>query len=131
MELFNEVITLFTLYLMMCFSDFVVDPETRSFCGFGFIGVISLYAAVHIMFLLTGVYMQIRHLVRSKYYARRNKKILARRKQQQATPMTDAQRLQKLDKDEVEVKLKNEPTEREMLENIPEVSDHRLEISDD
>ena len=45
--------------------------------------------------------------------------------------MTDAQRLQKLDKDEVEIKLKNEPTEREMLENIPEVSDHRLEISDD
>ena len=79
MEMFNEVITLFILYLMMCFSDFVLDPETRSFCGFGFIAVICLYAFTHILFLIINVCLQIRHTIRSKYYARRNKKILARR----------------------------------------------------
>ena len=76
MEIFNEMITLQVLYLMMCFSDFVLDPEIRSFCGLAFIVVVCLYAAVHIFFLLSNVYAQIRHLIRKKYYARRNKKIL-------------------------------------------------------
>ena len=88
MELFNEIITLCTLYLMMCFSDFVVDPETRSLCGFSFIAVICLYAATHIFFLLTSVYRQMRHLIRSKYYARRNKKLLAERQQEATSKLT-------------------------------------------
>ena len=77
MEMFNEIITLCALYLMMCFSDFVGDPETRSLCGIAFIFVICLYAANHILFLLINVCMQVRHLIRSKYYAYRNQKMLA------------------------------------------------------
>ena len=33
MELFNEVTTLGSLYLVMCFTNFVWDPVTRSICG--------------------------------------------------------------------------------------------------
>ena len=32
-ETFNEIITLITLYLLMCFSDFVPDEERRSELG--------------------------------------------------------------------------------------------------
>ena len=77
MEMFNEIITLCALYLMLCFSDFVGDPETRSFCGIAFISVICLYAANHILFLVINVCMQVRHLIRTRYYANRNKKMLA------------------------------------------------------
>ena len=33
LETFNEIITLVTLYLMMCFSDFVSDEKRRSELG--------------------------------------------------------------------------------------------------
>ena len=79
MELFNESITLCTLYLMMCFSDYVLDPETRSVAGLMFIVVLCLYAALHMFFLVLNLCSQIRHFIRSKYYARRNKKILEER----------------------------------------------------
>ena len=68
MEIFSEVISLWVLYLMMCFSDFVADPETRSSCGVAFMAIVGLYAGVHIFFLLANVYAKIRHLVRKKYY---------------------------------------------------------------
>ena len=80
MEMFNEIITLCALYLMLCFSDFVGDPETRSFCGIALISVICLYAANHILFLVINVCMQVRHLIRTKYYANRNKKMLVKMK---------------------------------------------------
>ena len=82
MELFNEVITLFVLYLLMCFSDFVADPETRNECGKALIALCCCYALVHILFLIINTVLQIRHLIRSKYYARRNKKILLKNQEQ-------------------------------------------------
>ena len=78
-EVFNEVITLMILYLMMCFSDFVGDPKTRSHCGVAFIVIILFFVSVHILILTIGVYKQVRHLIRSKYYARRNLKLLKNR----------------------------------------------------
>ena len=30
LETFNEVLNMFTFYLLMCFSDFVGEAETRS-----------------------------------------------------------------------------------------------------
>lgn len=79
METFNEVITLFTLYLLLCFSEFVPDPKVRNECGKAFIAVIILYAAVHIYFLIADVLRQLRHTIRKKYYERRNKKLMAKR----------------------------------------------------
>lgn len=78
METFNEVITLFTLYLLMCFSDFVPDPQMRNECGKAFIAVVILYAAVHIYFLMADVLGQLRRTLRKKYYNRRNKKLMAK-----------------------------------------------------
>ena len=78
METFNEIITLLTLYLLMCFSDWVADPLIRNECGKAFIAVVILYAAVHIYFLLADVLGKIRHSIRKKYYTRRNKKIMVK-----------------------------------------------------
>ena len=52
MELLNELATLAALYMMMMFTDFVGDPATRNTCGWAFIGVIILFLAIHLLFLL-------------------------------------------------------------------------------
>ena len=52
MELFNEVTTVWVLYTVMCFSDYVVDPIGRSICGWAFIGVVILFLAIHILLLI-------------------------------------------------------------------------------
>lgn len=59
---------------MMCFSDFVPDPETRSDCGYAFIAFIAFYATLHILFIVINTIVQVRQGIRRKYYARRNKK---------------------------------------------------------
>ena len=51
METFNEVITLLVLYLLMCFSDFIVDPVVRDKCGKVYIAILIFYALVHIVLL--------------------------------------------------------------------------------
>ena len=66
METFSEVTTLFVLYMMMCFTDFVPDPMMRSHCGKAFIGIICIYAAVHIFFLLKNVCVQIRKAIQAR-----------------------------------------------------------------
>ena len=52
METFNEVGNLFTLYLLMSFSDFVPDAETRNKIGLFFIVYLSFFALVHICILI-------------------------------------------------------------------------------
>lgn len=79
LELFNEIVTMMTLYLMFCFSDWVPDPEARSNCGFAFISVLGLYAAVHIFLLTANMCVKIYQSLRKKYYIRRNRLILAKR----------------------------------------------------
>ena len=55
-QTYNEVMSIFALYMFMCFSDFNGDPMTRSQCGWAFIGVVCLFAFVHIAILLSDVY---------------------------------------------------------------------------
>ena len=57
METFSEIITIFVLYMMLCFTDYILDPMMRSYCGKFFIGVICSYAMVHIILLLTDLYL--------------------------------------------------------------------------
>ena len=64
----HEVITLIALYLMMCLSDFVPEPEARSQAGLAFICTLCLYAAVHIYFLITSMCASIWHSLRKVYY---------------------------------------------------------------
>ena len=52
METFNEVATLLVLYLLMYFSDFNHDDDLRYDLGYAYIVVVSLFAAVHLLFLL-------------------------------------------------------------------------------
>ena len=148
--MFNEIITLCALYLMMCFSDFVGYPETRSFCGIAFISVICLYAANHILFLVINVCMQVRHLIRVKYCAYRNKKMLAKMKAVRSHTLKGPQ---SENMGSVEAKMGNSKLlglrkgaavtvktkakysmaqdwdERAELERIPEAVDGQLEVS--
>ena len=77
LETFNELITLNLLYMILTFSDWVPDEALRSECGKVFIAFVCLYCVVHIYFLLVEAILSIRHSIRRKYYARRNKKLLA------------------------------------------------------
>ena len=60
METFNEVISLIILYILLCFSDWVPDPETRNDCGKVFIAVVGFYLLVHIYQLLADVFRRCR-----------------------------------------------------------------------
>ena len=79
METFNEVITLLVLYLLMCFSDFIVDPVVRDKCGKVYIAILIFYALVHIVLLFQDVCSKLVYKLRKVYYAKRNKGILAKR----------------------------------------------------
>ena len=68
MELLNEVTTLCCLYLMMCFSDFVAEPATRNICGWAFIGLVSFFLTVHLLFLFGSVCKPIFRCLRRCYY---------------------------------------------------------------
>ena len=51
METFNECVNLVILYMLMLFSDYVGDPETRSNIGVVYICVIIFFASVHLSLL--------------------------------------------------------------------------------
>ena len=51
METFNECTTIFLIYCLMCFTDFVPDEETRSKIGLFYIGVNLFHILVHLVFL--------------------------------------------------------------------------------
>ena len=58
----------------MCFSDFIADPEQRSSCGKGFIGVVCFYAAVHMYFLLRDVILKVFKKLRRIFHKCINRK---------------------------------------------------------
>ena len=60
LETFNEVINLFTFYLLLSFSDFVGEAETRGYCGWFFIGVTCFFAAVHFCILASDSFRKLR-----------------------------------------------------------------------
>ena len=84
METFNEVSSLFILYLVMSFTD-VVDAEMRNMYGKCYIVLICLYIAVHLFFLLQESLYKLRLTIRRKLYERKVKKtresILTQRRQ--------------------------------------------------
>ena len=75
-ETFNEIITLITLYCLMCFSDFILDEQRRSELGHVFIATICLFAVVHIYLLFGEICWSISHLIKKIYYNHRNRAIL-------------------------------------------------------
>ena len=76
MEILNEMTILFALYLVMCYTDFVGEPETRNICGWAFIGVISIFLSIHIIFLFGGACKSVYQGLRSCYYKKRRSEAL-------------------------------------------------------
>lgn len=64
METFNECTTLFVLYVVLSFSDFVGEPETRNQMGFVLIGIISTNVLVHIINLVVRLILEIKNKIR-------------------------------------------------------------------
>ena len=52
MEVFNEYVLLMCLLVVQTFSDFVPSPYQRHYNGFAFIGLVCLYALVHLIFII-------------------------------------------------------------------------------
>lgn len=52
MEVMNECTIIILLYGLMCFTDFVPSPETRSGIGLVYIGVTITFIGVHVIKLL-------------------------------------------------------------------------------
>ena len=52
MELFNELSVLALVYLLMCFTDFVSEADSKYFIGYFYCGVSILNIAVHLFFIL-------------------------------------------------------------------------------
>ena len=72
----NECTVLLFIYCMMCFTDFVPDPETRSYVGYFYMGFISANVLVHLIFLVLETFRKLRKDCRgcySKYIAKKNK----------------------------------------------------------
>ena len=112
METFSEVITIFVLYMMICFTDFILDPMMRFYCGKFFISVICSYALVHIIFLLKDLCLQIRSLIRAKYYAH------LRLKKQAEVSRQIPYKVQSDSKAKVKVQLAEEKTEVKVKANV-------------
>ena len=51
-ETWNEVCQIILLYWVMCFSDFVDNPETRLLIGYLYIGTMSMQTAPSLLLLL-------------------------------------------------------------------------------
>ena len=73
-ETFNEVISTFIIYLMMCFSDFVNDLVMRNLLGKVFIAIVCLYAAVHIFFLIADMFYKVKLNLLRCFYRRCRKR---------------------------------------------------------
>ena len=79
------MITVYTIYIMMCFTDFVNDPSMRNDIGYAYIiTLVALYSLVHNYILCKGSYMRCRHDIRKRKYTKRNKEIMAERAKQKA-----------------------------------------------
>ena len=52
MEIMNEATTIALTYCLMCFTQFVADPETRNLVGFAYLGINMLNVLIHLLFLI-------------------------------------------------------------------------------
>ena len=67
MQTFHMMITLDMLILMMCYTEFVPEPETRSDLGYVQIAMLSVFAATTLLPLLyTSLRKVILHCIRCK-----------------------------------------------------------------
>ena len=80
METFNELVTMGTIYLLMLFTDFVPRPEERHLSGFFLIGLVSVYALVHVGLLSIDTFKKVRHQIKRCIRKRNFKRLFAKYK---------------------------------------------------
>ena len=68
MEVMNEYTILILAYLLMCFTDFVPDPETRSLAGRAYMIVAITNIGIHLICLVVGTITSIRNYCKKKCY---------------------------------------------------------------
>ena len=73
-ETFNEVTTIVLTYFLLCFSDFVPEPETRSELGIHYNNTTFLNMAVHLYIMLRGSFLAVRLSCRKRRYNKLVKK---------------------------------------------------------
>ena len=59
-EVMNECTVLLLCYCMMCFTDFVPEPETQSQVGIFYMGFTAVNVLVHIIFLVIGAFFKLK-----------------------------------------------------------------------
>ena len=74
MEVFNECTCIVLMYHIMCFSDFVPNPATRSSIGISFIVTIFSNVFVHLYFMFKDNFVRIKQKVMRKCCYERWKK---------------------------------------------------------
>ena len=52
LEILNECCIMLMLYVLLCFSEYQPDLEVRNSLGFLYIGVIGIFALIHIGLLI-------------------------------------------------------------------------------
>ncbi len=73
-EIFSEITNLFLMYHVLCFTDFVYDPEMRYMIGYSFILFIGMFIATHLYFMMRGTIKDATTKHRTKLKKKRDKK---------------------------------------------------------
>ena len=73
LETFNEMTILVHTYFLLCFTDFMPDPEHRSTLGLVYIGVSLFNFAVHLCLVIVGVIGSAKQRCQRAYYKRKIK----------------------------------------------------------
>ena len=81
MVLLNEVTTVWILYTVMCFTDYVTDPATRNIIGWAFIGVLGVFLAIHLMFLFGSTCKSLYRSLHRCYYTKQRENAMERIRQ--------------------------------------------------
>ena len=84
MELLNELTTLWILYTVMCFSDFVGDPVMRNLVGWAFISILGVFLSIHLMFLFGNTCKSLYRSLRRCYYKHKRLEAMEAIKEKQA-----------------------------------------------
>ena len=71
LEIFTECVTVFALYILMLFTDFVPGAETRYYCGAFFIALVIIYTLVHLTVIVHEALVNLKRAFKRWLYKRR------------------------------------------------------------
>ena len=83
-EIFNEIVLMFVMYTIMCFSDWVPDASMRFNVGYLCIICISLHLVVNLAIIGRSTYHRLKMILMLKFALRKYKKARLLKKEKQA-----------------------------------------------